>query len=65
MDSAAFQDNATVLPPEMARGVGGFKEAVMPNSPGGVPSELLQVLICACMGKGARFVCWLAHVCTC
>ena len=49
----------------MARGVGGFKETFMPNSLGGVPSELLQVLIFACTGKGARFGCWLAHVHAC
>ena len=49
----------------MAQGVGGFKETVMPNSLGGVPSEPLQVLIFVCMGKGARFGCWLAHVHAC
>ena len=49
----------------MAGGVGRFKETVMPNSLGGVPSEPSQVLIFACMGKGARFGYWLVHVHTC
>ena len=45
--------------------MGGFKETFMPNSSGGVPSELLQVLIFVCAGKVARFGCWLAHVHAC
>ena len=49
----------------MARGVGGFKETVMPNSLGRVPSEPSQVLIFVCMGKGARFGYRLAHVHAC
>ena len=42
--------------------MGGFKETVMLNSLGGVPSEPSHVLIFACVGKGASFGCWLAHV---
>ena len=49
----------------MARGVGGFKETIMPNSLGGVPSEPLQVLIFVHTGKGAGFGRWLAHMCAC
>ena len=65
IDSAAFQDDAMVHSQSWPEVVGGFKKTVMSNNLGRVPIEPSQVLIFACMGKGARFGYWLAHVHAC
>ena len=65
MDSATFQDDATVHGQSWPEVWEDSKKLLYQIVWAGVPSEPLQVLVFACMGKSARFGCWLAHVHIC
>ena len=63
MDSAAFQDDAAVHGQSWPEVWEDSKKLLHQIVRAGFLVNLHKCIIFVCVGKGARFGCWLAHMC--